>query len=67
MSNKDSVLNIAKNGNTNYLKVKNKYIEKHKNKPIMRYHINCQFNTDGSVKSITQEFEPILELNKKIP
>ncbi|MDV9820310.1 hypothetical protein RHG46_19240 [Clostridioides difficile] len=25
----------------------------------------CQFNTDGSVKSITQEFEPILELNKK--
>ncbi|MFN1809051.1 hypothetical protein ACK2GQ_22575, partial [Clostridioides difficile] len=48
----------------NYL-IKNKYIEKHKNKPIMRYHINCQFNTDGSVKSITQEFEPILELNKK--
>ena len=41
------------------------YIEKHKKKPIMRYHINCQFNTDGSVKSITQEFEPILELNKK--
>ncbi|MDV9873720.1 hypothetical protein RHG62_18925, partial [Clostridioides difficile] len=65
LSNKDSVLNITKNGNTNYLKVKNKYIEKHKNKPIMRYHINCQFNTDGSVKSITQEFEPILELNKK--
>lgn len=67
LSNKDSVLNITKNGNTNYLKVKNKYIEKHKNKPIMRYHIDCQFNTDGSVKSITQEFEPILELsNKKI-
>ncbi|WP_313138452.1 hypothetical protein, partial [Clostridioides difficile] len=33
LSNKDSVLNITKNGNTNYLKEKNKYIEKHKNKP----------------------------------
>ncbi|MFN1809055.1 hypothetical protein ACK2GQ_22600 [Clostridioides difficile] len=55
------MINIIQNGNTNYLKVKSKYIEKHKNKPIiMRYYINCQFNTDGSVKSITQEFEPIL-------
>ncbi|MDS6386272.1 hypothetical protein REK16_018075 [Clostridioides difficile] len=65
LSNNDSALCMVKNGNQVSLKIKNKYIEKHKNKPIMRYHINCQFNTDGSVKSITQEFEPILELNKK--
>lgn len=65
LSNNDSVLNITKNGNTNYLKVKNKYIEKYKNKPIMKYHINYQFNTDGSIKNITQEFESILELSNK--
>ncbi|VIG13018.1 Uncharacterised protein [Clostridioides difficile] len=67
LSNNDSALCMVKNGNQVSLKVKNKYIEEYKNKPIMKYHINCQFNTDGSVKSITQEFEPILELsNKKI-
>lgn len=67
LSNNDSALCMVKNGNQVSLKIKNKYIEKYKNKPIMRYHIDCQFNTDGSVKSITQEFEPILELsNKKI-
>ncbi|HBF8836514.1 TPA: hypothetical protein KO142_003958 [Clostridioides difficile] len=67
LSNNDSALCMVKNGNQVSLKIKNKYIEEYKNKPIMKYHINCQFNTDGSVKSITQEFEPILELsNKKI-
>lgn len=65
LSNNDSALRMVKNGSQVSLKIKNKYIEKHKNKPIMRYHINCQFNTDGSVKSITQEFEPILELSNK--
>ncbi|MDY6638833.1 hypothetical protein SQ459_19370 [Clostridioides difficile] len=65
LSNNDSMLHMVKSGSKASLKIKNKYIEKHKNKPIMRYHINYQFNTDGSFKSITQEFEPILELNKK--
>lgn len=65
LSNNDSMLHMVKSGSKAALKIKNKYIEKHKNKPIMRYHINYQFNTDGSFKSITQEFEPILELNKK--
>ncbi|HBE9457360.1 TPA: hypothetical protein KON80_003668 [Clostridioides difficile] len=65
LSNNDSMSHMVKSGSKASLKIKNKYIEKHKNKPIMRYHINYQFNTDGSFKSITQEFEPILELNKK--